>query len=387
MKTVLMTRDKIYRIREIIFLIFIQFIFCAGLLAQDKTEKVENMVGGTEDSTLTRKLSFNGYPYAFYTPETQFAVGAGGILIFYTSQDRVMLPSKVTLGAYYTTNKQYKITLNPIMYFMKNDLYISLPTSFGHFVDKFWGVGNNTPETGNEQYTMDVYAITLEVQFPTIWFACDRTGIIFDYDNTEIVDKQNNTHLIEDLATGSDGGQIFGIGTDLVWDTRDNLFFPNSGGYQYFKFVAYPSKISDFVFYSLELDVRHYLAFSPDHVLAGEIYFAAVSGETPFYKLPALGGGERMRGYFEGRYRDNFYSTFQFEYRQYFWWKFGFVVFAGMGDVAEDMTKFNLKDLKYSYGAGLRFLFNEEQKVNLRMDIGIGQDGNSGLYFGIEEAF
>ena len=50
-------------------------------------------------------------------------------------------------------------------------------------------------------------------------------------------------------------------------------------------------------------------------------------------------------------------------------------------------TEFNMKDLKYSYGAGLRFLFNKEQKVNLRMDIGIGQNGNSGVYFGIEEAF
>jgi hypothetical protein len=43
--------------------------------------------------------------------------------------------------------------------------------------------------------------------------------------------------------------------------------------------------------------------------------------------------------------------------------------------------------MKYSGGAGLRFQFNKEQKINLRMDIGIGQDGNTGLYFGIEEAF
>ena len=94
-----------------------------------------------------------------------------------------------------------------------------------------------------------------------------------------------------------------------------------------------------------------------------------------------------MRGYFEGRYRDNVYSMLQLEYRQYFWWKFGFVAFAGMGDVAHELLSFKLKNFKYSYGLGLRFLFNKEEKVNLRMDIGIGQDGNSGIYFGIEEAF
>ena len=201
------------------------------------------------------------------------------------------------------------------------------------------------------------------------------------------MDKQSNEILKEDAVLGSNGGEIIGLGTDLVWDTRDNLFFPNTGGYQYFKITVYPSALSDFEFYSFELDVRHYNAFSPDHVLAGNFYFAGVSGNAPFYKLPALGGQYRMRGYFEGRYRDNLYSMLQLEYRQYFWWKFGFVAFAGVGDVAEDLQKFTLKDLKYSFGLGIRFLFNKEQKVNLRMDIGIGQDGNTGLYFGIEEAF
>jgi hypothetical protein len=35
----------------------------------------------------------------------------------------------------------------------------------------------------------------------------------------------------------------------------------------------------------------------------------------------------------------------------------------------------------------LRYLFNKKQKINLRVDVGIGQDGNRGVYFGIEEAF
>ncbi|MCE2613258.1 hypothetical protein LVD13_09765 [Flavobacteriaceae bacterium D16] len=46
-----------------------------------------------------------------------------------------------------------------------------------------------------------------------------------------------------------------------------------------------------------------------------------------------------------------------------------------------------MKELKYSFGGGLRYLFNKKENVNLRMDIGIGQDGNTGVYFGIEEAF
>ena len=42
---------------------------------------------------------------------------------------------------------------------------------------------------------------------------------------------------------------------------------------------------------------------------------------------------EVYRWYFYGRYRDFKYATTQVEYRQYFWQRFGFVVFAGIGDV------------------------------------------------------
>jgi outer membrane protein assembly factor BamA len=186
---------------------------------------------------------------------------------------------------------------------------------------------------------------------------------------------------------GSDGGTIFGFGYDLTWENRDNIFFPNSGGYQYFSFLIYPSGASDFKFIDIELDVRHYWAIKEDHVFATNFYLEAVSGDVPFYMLPALGGSKRMRGYFYGRYRDKFYSMLQVEYRQYFWRKFGFVVFGGLGNVASEVVEFDFGTMKYSYGAGLRFLFNKKQKINLRMDIGFGQDGNTGLYFGIEEAF
>jgi hypothetical protein len=51
------------------------------------------------------------------------------------------------------------------------------------------------------------------------------------------------------------------------------------------------------------------------------------------------------------------------------------------------MTKLQFKELKYSLGVGLRYLFNKEEKVNLRVDIAFGKNGDRGIYFGIEEAF
>jgi hypothetical protein len=150
--------------------------------------------------------------------------------------------------------------------------------------------------------------------------------------------------------------------------------------------VFYPEP-GDYVFFLGELDLRNYFAVAPDKVIATNLYMSVAGGDTPFYKLPGLGGQNRMRGYYEGRFRDDFYATLQAEYRQYFWWRLGFVVFGGLGQVAPEVIKFNSNEFKYSFGAGLRLLFNKTEKVNLRVDLGFGDNGDSGIYFGLEEAF
>ena len=95
---------------------------------------------------------------------------------------------------------------------------------------------------------MDAISLTFIFQFPPLLFHADRGGIILDYNKTDIVDKKNNALLYDDAVIGNNGGEIFGIGGNLVWDTRDHLFFSNYGSYQYFKILVYPH-INDFVFY------------------------------------------------------------------------------------------------------------------------------------------
>jgi len=373
-------------------------VFCllAGklLLAQDKdstatkTDSTKATSDSTEtktDSTKNRELSFNGYPYAYYTPETELAVGVGGILIFYGSDTSIAKPSQVVLGGYYTTNSQYSISLKPEMYFFSNDLYISAPLSFGYYVTRFYGIGPATPDTGNVDYTSKVVSGTLTILGPSIWLPASKSGIVIDFNYTDIVDKEDNQYLVNNEVLGSNGGEYFGIGVEAVWDTRNNIFFPTDGKYSSLKFISYP--VGQYIYYSTELDIKSYTSFSKDHVLAGEVYFNNAVGDVPFYALPKLGGQYKMRGYYEGRYVDNAYFTIQLEYRQYFWWKFGYVVFGSVGTVAPSPDKYQMSEMKISYGAGLRFLFDEKEMVNLRMDLGITREGDTGIYFGIGEAF
>jgi len=337
--------------------------------------------------TSTRKLGISAYPYVYYTPETELAFGAGGILTFYTGEDLLLRPSKILLSGYYATTGQYKFTLGPQLYFTKNKYFISTTLDFGNYVDKFYGVGNNTQEIDNARYVSQAFGMELDLEYPSLLKISLRSGLIYDFSNSTITDKKDNPYLLSGEVTGSEGGLISGLGLTWVWDNRDHTFFPNKGGLHRVKAVYYFNAIgSDFDFDKYEVDLRQYVAIAPDRVFAFQAYGSFARAFPPFTELPALGGQNRMRGYYQGRYRDKNYLTGQVEYRSYLWRRLGFVGFVGFGDVSPRIRDLKLRQFKTSYGGGLRFKFNQAEKVNLRVDFGFGKNTN-GVYFGIEEAF
>jgi outer membrane protein assembly factor BamA len=333
-------------------------------------------------------LSFSGYPYVYYTPETELAFGVGGIMTFYTARDMELRPSKVVLSGYYATTGQYKISLIPQLYFLRNLYFAAVTLDFGKYVDKFFDIGNSTPDIGDSaRYVSNSFGVELNFQLPSFFELAYRSGIIYDFTDNDVTDKKDNPYLISGEVTGSEGGISSGLGLIWVWDSRDHTFFPNKGGFHQAKAVFYFDGIgSDFDFNRYEIDLRQFFAHAPDKIIAVQAFASLTTGSPPFYELPALGGQNRMRGYYMGRFRDKNYLTGQIEYRAYFWRRLGFAAFYGIGNVQEEFKDFRLKDVKHSYGAGLRIKFNQKEKVNLRIDYGRGKD-TSGVYFGIEEVF
>ena len=155
-----------------------------------------------QGSTKIKKVNFSGYPNAFYSPETQGAFGGSGIFLFYTKNNKELRPSKIGFGAHYTTNKQYKFSLNPSIYFNSNNLVVNMPVSFGYTLDKFWGIGNATREIGTEEYFRQDFSFQLEIQVPPLLFFADRSGFIFEYKNTAIVDAKENEFINNETVNG-----------------------------------------------------------------------------------------------------------------------------------------------------------------------------------------
>jgi len=45
-----------------------------------------------------------------------------------------------------------------------------------------------------------------------------------------------------------------------------------------------------------------------------------------------------------------------------------------------------LKEFKYSYGFGFRYIFDKEERLTVRADFGFGKN-TSGIYFAMQETF
>ena len=134
------------------------------------------------------------------------------------------------------------------------------------------------------------------------------------------------------------------------------------------------------------IDLRKYITVFRKQVLAFQTIININHGNTPIRSLSMLGGSGIMRGYYAGRYRDNNLYAIQAEYRAPLWWRFGIAGFAGLGEVSDKIKDAYLMGFKYSVGGGLRFAVKPKEKLNVRLDYGIGNK-STGYYFTIAESF
>jgi outer membrane protein assembly factor BamA len=337
------------------------------------------------DSTKSTEIKFFFYPFAFYTPETEIAIGAGVASYFRNKTDSLNQPSKVTLTGYYSFRKQYSFTLRPEFYFKQNNYRVFFELNFGDFADKFWVVGNDTPDIETADYMRQAYGILVNSQ--KRFLQQYRGGFIIEVKNSVIGDRKENPFLQSTELPGSDGGMTIGLGLSLAYDSRNSIFFPVMGSFIELQTTFYDKSIgSEFNYQRYLVNYRKYFSLTYNHAMAFQAFGNFTGGTVPFYELPYVGGPATMRGYFWGRYRDKHFMTVQLEYRSILFWRVGFAAFAGLGDVSDSFTSWPLSDFKHSLGAGVRYLVDPKEKLTVRIDLAFGK-GSSGLYFAVEEAF
>ncbi len=327
-----------------------------------------------------------GLPFAFYTPETSLGFG-GGAQLFFTNKSNIYNSrlSNILISAVYTLNKQLLIDVKPQIYFGKGDYFLDIAYKYQVFPNSFWGIGNSTPDSNRESF--DMTSSVLRVAFLRRMTNNLNFGFEVTSEIHNITEVQEDGILESGEVPGSDGASIQGLGVVFNIDSRNLVESPTSGYFAELN-ANFSSKLlgADYTYNKFILDARHYRKLGDRSTLALQVYFEGNFGEVPFQSKSTYGGGERARGYFRGRFIDNNQYVVQAEYRWRFKPRWIAAAFALVGEVA-DLPRGFFSELKPAVGGGVRFQLVKSANTLLRFDIGIGKDGNSGFYFGVNEAF
>ena len=174
-----------------------------------------------------------------------------------------------------------------------------------------------------------------------------------------------------------------GVGALLNSDTRDNQFNAYSG--RFFEADALFNLRglgSDYDYQSLHLDYRRYLPVHEEVVVAANVKACVKGGDVPFFDLCRL----VLRGLNATQFMDKSMLLARAEIRWRPFSRLAFVGFGGTGTVARNPGSFDLGELTYSVGVGVRVTISEERRVNLRLDLAHTEFDNA-LVLSVGEAF
>lgn len=326
-------------------------------------------------------------PVLYYTPETSLAFGAGALMNYRLGQDKKNTrPSSLGLFVVYTLRDQIKFSVKPEIYLPGNAYIMSGNFKYDRFPQDFYGIGNDVSASGVESYTPQTFGLMLSLKRKI--FGSIFAGIHYQLEGTHIQKVEPGGMLDSGTIPGSEGGLISGLGFSLIWDDRDNVFFPRRGSYIQLAAEFFSSAFgSDYSYSNSGLDLRTYIPLFETHVLALQGIVRSIGGgEAPFYELSMLGGASLLRGTYTGQYRDNALLAVQVEYRFPVWRRLSAAGFTGVGEVAPAFREFEWDFLKFSVGGGLRFRLDRREGTNVRLDFAWCK-GSTGLYMTIQEAF
>ncbi|QJW92262.1 BamA/TamA family outer membrane protein [Spirosoma taeanense] len=321
--------------------------------------------------------------------ETDWSLGLAGSFTFrFDRADTVTRTSNNQALVLYSLRRQFIAAVNGTTYLPGERYILNHQLSFSYFPDKFWGLGKDSPEQNEEAYTFRQYYLYLHLQrrLQDRFFA----GLIYEFQRVLDVDYQPGGLLDQLDVPGRDPYQVSGTGLSLTYDSRNNAFAPDRGGFlQIYVSHFTPLVGSDFRYTNYVVDFRRFIRVYRQQILAIQAYGFFNSGEVPLRSLASLGGSNSMRGFYDGRYRSKNQVVAQVEYRVPLFWRIGAVGFMGVGNVGNYVRELNLRQLKYSYGGGIRVALNRRERINLRIDYGWGrgQGTSNGLYFQLGEAF
>lgn len=328
-------------------------------------------------------------PVVSYAPETNLSLGVGikGLFKMKGSGDETRT-SNIPLTVQYTLENKYFFFSGFEIFSPQEKYMLTGNVRIQSFPSLYFGIGEDTPKSNEEEFAYTqilLQPILLKNLFKKYLFF----GGGIRYNRISRIEFLEDGLLANTDVPGTFGSTSTGLELAMIYDSRDNLLNAYEGMFMSLTHGFYDKWLGgDQKFQLTKLDLRYYMQplGKPSSILGFHLISEFSTGDVPFLELGRLGGHEIMRGYFEGRYTDRHIIATQVEWRQKLNHRWGVVGFVGVGNVANSLDGFSNGTIRTSFGLGVRFLVDEEENLNLRLDYGIGNE-KSNYYFKIAESF
>ena len=221
------------------------------------TIRLKSQVG---DDLIDRD-DFTIIPILFYTPETTVGFGVGGQGTFYTKGSSVRTrPSSLFFSGVYTARSQLLLTAEPKIYFNDESFLLEGKFLFKIFPDYFWGVGNDSKGSAQEDFNMQ--STVLRVAFLRRLKPYVNFGFEYEFNHYKMLDYTEGG-VLESSAFFAEETLLSGLGMSINFDSRDNYQAPKKGSYYSLKTgVASRAMGSTTSFNFTSLDLRRYFSLS-----------------------------------------------------------------------------------------------------------------------------
>jgi outer membrane protein assembly factor BamA len=361
------------------------FVFTAATpgAAQDSLQVQLSSPATEVDHTSTgfRSGSFIVAPIPIEDPTigTGLALGAGYLFTLDAGSD----PSTLALGGFRTNNGSEGIALGGSLNFGDGDWTIRGGAGYADLAYDLFILGQpiGINQSGafvrlGAGYTAtEAFSVDLDLQYLESEIALDPVNLV--------------------------GGGILGTGLDVSaltadltfgYDTRDDTIYPTSGTKASLR-IGWGS-VQDDIF-GLDRDfsralatIDHYVPVFEQGVIAGQVTVCDVDENTPFFLACLLGASDSFRGFPATQYVGDALTSLQAEYRGRFGEsRFGYVVFAGMGAVASDLSQLTDADTLTAGGVGLRYRVSRQFPVDFSLDVAINDQDAVTTYLYVGQRF
>lgn len=333
----------------------------------------------------TKNVDFGVIPGPHYSATTGLGLGILGTATYATDRTDSLLPrSNASVYTDMTTGGFFLVGLRGNHIFPHEKYRLDYKLNLSTFSTRFWGIGYENGDNDDNETDYRRNRINAMARFMFRLAPDTYLGPVVNYRfyQAKGIDEERLP-----LWDGQDKKlNVMTAGVSFTYDSRDFMLNAGKGIFFQLDQTFSPRFLGNgnYGFSTTEVTFSTYAKVWKGGILAGEIHGLFNYGNTPWALLSEVGTNERMRGYYEGRYRDKDLMEAQIELRQHIKGRSGIAVWVGAANVFPGFDRLTARHTLPNAGVGYRWEF--KKKINLRIDYGFTRNGG-GFIFNINEAF